>query len=272
MDVVKRYGILLFLLLFVLSASSGCLMADPSLPGHVRSEGVVYEHMSAHEVTVPLTDRQVIKEGSIHLQTRDTRQTAEKITDISGRYNGRVQSLSLSSGGFRDGREQFSAEIIIRVPSHAFENAMHEIESLGTLRQRQVKTRDVTAEHTDLHAEKRALEQQIKRLSDILQKAETVEDILKVQSAIDAAQMNLDRTTGKIKLMESQIDEATITVSVREGEPIGIDSGFSLASVLNTAIHALLYVIGAIIIIAFALLPLAIIGGVAWLIIRRRNR
>lgn len=264
---------LLLILLIGLSASAGCMMADSGYQSApVITESVVaYDRNMAADSSAAYTDQKVIKDGWIRLQARDTKVATEEITAIAARYHGRIQSLSLTSGGMSDGREQFSAHIVLRVPSDSFDAVMQEIESVGPLTQREVKSRDVTEEYTDLHAEKRALENQVARLTEILDKAETVEEILKVQSAIDSAQLNLDRVTGRLNLLESQINEAIITVSVREGEPIGIDSGFSIATILNTGIAAFLFVIGVIIVTIFALLPLAIIGGIAWYILKRRK-
>ncbi|MCP1661637.1 MAG: DUF4349 domain-containing protein [Methanocalculus sp. MSAO_Arc1] len=270
----KRTPILLILLLFGLLAIAGCVSSDHAAstvePSYARYAAEYEEAMVAGDAAYA-PDSQVIKEGWIHLRVRDTRGATGDITTIAERYNGRIQSLSLNSGGMRDGREQFYAEITLRVPSHAFDPVMQEIEGLGTLTQRQVKTRDVTAEYTDLHAEQKALEDQLTRLAEILQKAETVEEILKVQAAIDTAQMNHDRVTGRINLMSSQIDESTIQIFVREGEAIGIDSGFSLSGILNTGISALLFVFGMMIVAVFALLPLAVVGGIAWYVIKKRR-
>ncbi len=263
---------LLLLLLIGLSASAGCMMADSGYESApMMAESAVYDRNIAVDSSAAYPDQKVIKDGWIRLEARDTRAASEEITAIAQRYNGRIQSLSLTSSGMRDGREQFSANIVLRIPSHSFEAVMQEIESVGTLTHREEKSRDVTAEYTDLYAEKRALENQVGRLSELLGKAGTVEEILKVQSAIDTAQLNLDRVTGRLKLLESQIDEATITVSVREGEPIGIDSGFSITSIVNTGIAAFLFMIGIIIVAVFALLPLLVIGGIAWFIVKRRK-
>ncbi|MDG6249635.1 DUF4349 domain-containing protein [Methanocalculus sp.] len=264
---------LLLLLLIGLSASAGCMMADSGYQSApVMTESVVaYDRNMAADSAVAYPNQKVIKDGWLRLQARDTRVASEEITAIAARYHGRIQSLSLTSGGMSDGREQFSAHIVLRVPSDSFDAVMQEIESVGTLTQREVKSRDVTAEYTDLHAEKRALENQVNRLTEILDKAETVEEILKVQTAIDSAQLNLDRVTGRLKLLESQIDEAAITVSIREGEPLGIDSGFSITSIVNTGIAAFLFMIGIIIVAVFALLPLVVIGGVAWYIVKKRR-
>lgn len=270
---MKKILIPLLLLLIGLSASAGCTMAESGYnSGPVMTESVaVYDRNIAEEYQAAYPDQKVIKDAWVRLRSPDAKAASEEITTITERYNGRIQSLSLTSDGMRDGREQFSATIVLRVPSGSFDPVMREIESVGTLTHREVQSRDVTAEYTDLHAEKQALENQVDRLTEILLKAGTVEEILKVQSAIDSAQLKLDQVTGRLKLLESQIDEATITVSVREGEPIGIDSGFSVTSVINTGIAAFLFMIGIIIVAVFALLPLVVIGGIAWYIVKRRK-
>ncbi|MBR1369121.1 hypothetical protein RJ53_06275 [Methanocalculus chunghsingensis] len=276
---MKRSYIMLILLLIGISASAGCMMADtsPDFP-HGWSETVVYENAApyersdvAYDTKTGFVDAQVIREGEISLQSRDPRQTADEITEIAERYNGRIQSLTINSAGVRDGKQRYYVEAILRIPPQSFDAVMQEIEGTGTLTHRQIRERDVTEEYTDLHAEKQSLQRQVERYDDLLEKAVTVEEILQVQTARDTAQRSLDIVTGRLNLLESRIDEAIITVSIREAPTVGVDSGFSASGVLNTGISAFMAVIVILIVAAFALLPLAVIGGIVWLILRRRK-
>lgn len=276
---MKRSYVILILLLLGVTATAGCMMADTSpYVQNGYSEMVVYESAVqnersafAYDTKTGFVDAQVIREGEISLQSRDPRLTADAITDITERYNGRIQSLTINSAGVRDGKQRYYVEAILRVPPQSFDAVMQEIEGTGTLTHRQIRERDVTAEYTDLHAEKRSLQRQVERYDDLLGKAVTVEEILQVQTARDTAQRNLDIVTGRLNLLESRIDEAKITVSIREAPSVGVDSGFTASGVLNAGIAAFMGVIVILIVAAFALLPLAVIGGIVWLILRRRK-
>jgi hypothetical protein len=104
-----------------------------------------------------------------------------------------------------------------------------------------------------------------------MEKAEEVEDILRVQVEIERVQVEIERITGRMQYLDDRIDFATITVSLTEPTPVGGDLGHDFADVFNQAIGAFLTTVDLLIIAFFALLPLALLGGGVWAIMNRRR-
>ena len=61
-----------------------------------------------------------------------------------------------------------------------------------------------------------------------MKNATKVDDVLAIQQQIDAVQTNLDRVTGQMKYLNSQVDYATITVSLQEPAPSGARRAMTL--------------------------------------------
>jgi hypothetical protein len=146
----------------------------------------------------------------------------------------------------------------------AFETALNQVKTIGSVTSLSTSGEDVTEEYVDLNAQKTALQNQLAQYNKILAKAEKVEDILNVQVQIERVQVELDRIEGRLKYLNNRVDLSTITVNLQEPAPIGGGISFDLNSVINDAIGGFLGLVGALIILFFALLPLIVIGLVAY--------
>jgi hypothetical protein len=91
-----------------------------------------------------------------------------------------------------------------------------------------------------------------------------VEDIIKVQEQIDRVQTQLDRLNGRLSYLDNRIDISTITVYLEEPEPVGGQAGHDFVATINEGISGFLGMIDALIILAFTLLPLIVIGGIGY--------
>ncbi len=86
---------------------------------------------------------------------------------------------------------------------------------------------DVTEEFTDLQSRLRNLEATETQLLRLLERAETISDILTVQDRLNAVQNDIEFVKGRLQLIDDLTDLATITVHLRpvEGAPPPADDG-----------------------------------------------
>jgi hypothetical protein len=202
------------------------------------------------------TDQKLIKSGSISLEVRGVPITVDQLGEIALRNGGYLSSSSQSGSG----SDRISATVVVRVPASAFEATVAEIKGLGAVRTVSLNIQDITEEYVDLQAQKEALQRQLDQYSRILEKAETVEDILKIQVEIGKSQTELDRIEGRLRYLDNRVDLATLTVYLQEPAPIGGDSGHSFITAINNGIEGFLDMIDALIIAILTFLPLILLG------------
>jgi hypothetical protein len=212
-------------------------------------------------------DQKLIKTGSINLEVTAVPSTVDQLGEIALR-NGGYLSSSSQSGSSSD---RISATVVVRIPAAAFENTVAEIKSLGTVRSVSLNTQDVTEEYVDLQAQKEALQRQLDQYNHIMEKAESVEDILKIQVELGKAQTELDRIEGRLRYMDNRGDLATLSVYLQEPAPIGGDTGHSFITTINNGIEGFLGMIDTLIIALFTLLPLIILGVIGYGVYRWRK-
>lgn len=194
---------------------------------------------------------------------------------LADRYGGYVVSSSSSAGGEEDTMQ--SGVIALRIPASSFERALADAAALGTVKNRQIQTQDVTEEYVDLQARIVNAESQVRALRDLLARAKTVEEILQVQQYLAMAQGDLESLKGRLRYLEEHTSFSTLTLTIYEkGVTITSSTEWGVGKAFKDALRNLVDAFNAIIrglgVLIPVLVVLAIIGGVIYLIWRAAAR
>lgn len=154
--------------------------------------------------------RMVIKTANIGLTVKDLTKGMDSVQQIADRFGGYVQSSDIIHGD-----QYASARITIVVPSANFGKALPEIRALGKVTSDQTSGQDVTSEFVDLQARERNLESSRQSLRNLMAKARTVSDVLKVRAELDSIQGQLEQVQGRIKYLRTRSATSTITVDLQ---------------------------------------------------------
>ncbi len=134
----------------------------------------------------------------------------------------RVIDLAYSLGGYVLLAEE--GKTSIRIPAVGFKSAVDEIEKIGEIIDKHVAGKDVTEEFKDLEIRLDNAEQTRKRYLQLLEKANTIDDILKLERELERFNNEIELLKGKIERLSHLVQYATVTVQtakeVRPG-PIG---------------------------------------------------
>ena len=137
-----------------------------------------------------------------------------EVTAIASSFGGYVVSADVRSYS----EDLMRGTITIRVASTEgnFERAQSEIDALGNVKTRKISGQDVTEEYVNLQSRLRNYEAQEAQLLTLMQRAQTIEEILSVQSRLSDVESQIEQIKGRVKYMESRTDFATISVDMRE--------------------------------------------------------
>ena len=165
--------------------------------------------------------------------------------------------------------------LTVRVPSSRFDETLRAIRDLGTVSVESVRGRDVTAEYVDLRARLRIEKSRREVLLRLMDRAESIEQTIRVRNALDETQLRIEQIQGQLRLLNDQTSFATITVDLRE-EGVAADvEAASIPNAFDRAGAGFVGVIAAIIIGIGYLLPVVAIGLVIWFMVvqvQRRRR
>ncbi|SEB57795.1 protein of unknown function [Nocardioides exalbidus] len=228
--------------------------------------------------TTPEMQRAVISSGAVSLSTDDVRATRQEVQRIVDAQSGDVAEENTES----DERGDASySRLVVRVPSAKFAATMQALEDTATLRSSTRGSEDVTTQVIDTGVRVRAQEASLERVELLLAEADSLKDVIWIESQLTSRQAELDSLKSQQSYLEDQTSLSTITVDISqvdvfEDDPEGQDdrpAGF--LSGLDGGMKAMGAVLVAVLTILGALLPFAVaalvLGLPLWLVVRRRR-
>ncbi|MBN1456046.1 MAG: DUF4349 domain-containing protein [Methanomicrobia archaeon] len=214
-------------------------------------------------------EQKLIQRASLSIEVADFQTSSDALSQIVARAGGFISD----SYTYVTDTDRKRGEITIRVPSDRFLAVITELETLGTVSSQHIAGEDVTEEYIDLQARLNNSERQEQRLREILELAETVEEILEVERELERVRGEIEQMTGRITYLENRIELATITVSLYEPEPI--TQSWGIRDALRAAFAGFVAVIRGLIIAVGYAVPILILLGLGWLIrsvmVRRKS-
>jgi hypothetical protein len=214
-------------------------------------------------------EQKIIQRASLSIEVADFQTSSDALGQIVERADGFISD----SYSYVTDTDRKRGEITIRVPSERFLAVIADLETLGTVTSQHISGEDVTEEYIDLQARLNNSERQEQRLREILELAETVEEILEVERELERVRGEIEQMTGRITYLENRIELATISVSLYEPEPI--TQSWGIRDTLRAAFAGFVAVIRGLIIAVGYALPMLILLGLGWIVrsvVVRRKR
>lgn len=261
------------------SDGAGSDGADSS--GGVEAPGLVGREVgeddgSSGSVATPATERSIIATGAVSLTSEDVGETRREVQRIVDAEGGDITEENTESD---DGEASYS-RLVIRVPSPAFGPTMVALEEAGELRSSTRGSDDVTTQVIDTGVRVRAQEASLERVELLLAEADTLKDIIWIESQLTSRQAELDSLKSQQSWLDDQTSLSTITVDISTpsdevDEEQTDDSPAGFVAGLKGGMTALGASLAAVATILGALLPFAVLALVlalpVWLVVRRRR-
>jgi len=111
------------------------------------------------------------------------------------------------------------ATFTLRVPVAAFSPLKEGLLALGTAERNAIETQDVTEEFVDVEARIKNLQEQERKLNELLlekRKEEKLEDIIKISDRIYVVRGDIERAQGRRKYLLNRVQLSTINLTLRE--------------------------------------------------------
>ena len=159
-------------------------------------------------------EARVVKTGTITLVVDHGKVgvTVKKVQGVIAGARGYVADQNSQEIG-----DNPTATVTMRVPVASFEGAVQQVRDLGAKVVSVSSTgKDVTAAYADTAAQIASLKAARSRFLTILAGANTIGETLTVQQRVDDVQGQIDRLEGQRRVLQSQSDLATLTVTVSE--------------------------------------------------------
>ena len=155
--------------------------------------------------------RKIIKNGDLTLETLEFDRFINDLESSVSEYGGYVESSSHYGSGSNRG-----ANYTVRVPGENYDSFINKVGGLGTVVSSSTSTQDVTLKYIDYEARLEAYKAERDSFMALLDRAETVEEILQIQNQLTEVNYQIESYTSQLNALKDLVSYSTVNISVDE--------------------------------------------------------
>lgn len=216
--------------------------------------------------TAQLDQRDVIRTGTLSMESEDPQQVRDEIGEVVTAANGYIADESAQArpeGGVEE------IQVVLRVPVDSFDEVVADIERLGKRRSLALQAQDVTAEVADVGSRVQSARAALERVRALLDRATSLGSVIRLEGVLSNRQADLEALLAREQALAGQTSLATLEVfvdaPVEEVKPAPVEKpdetegfGDGLAAGWNAMSDAFVVMST----VAGALLPWAVLAAV----------
>lgn len=159
-----------------------------------------------------LKDVKMVYTANMDLQTLSFDQADSDISALVEEMGGYFEQRSISnrSSGYR------YAEYTVRVPAEKFNDFCSQMGTLCHLVYKNESADNITESYYDTQSRLVTAQTKLERLQELLRRAESMEDIITIESAISETEWTIENLTGTLRTYDSLVGYSTVYMSLSE--------------------------------------------------------
>lgn len=158
-------------------------------------------------------ERKLIKRSWLTLRVKDLVEAEAQAKGIVENKTGYIQNTNGDRGK--------SFNLSIRVPQDQYVPTLVELRKVGEVISENENVQDVTTEFIDNQARLDNLYKLRERIQLLLNRADRIEDLLKIERELNRTQSEIDRLEGRMKYLKGQVNYASIELTVEKQKTYG---------------------------------------------------
>lgn len=175
---------------------------------------------SVEAVAAPPDSRKIIRHANMDLETMEYDAALADIQKTVAGAGGYIESQSQGGGTSYASRGRYQEEryanIQARIPSEKLDEVMASVGGLCNVLSQGESMDDITDSYYDSRARLDTLEIQEERLLAILEKAEKLEDVITLESALSEVRYQIESLTAALRRMDNQVAYSYLNLYLQE--------------------------------------------------------
>ena len=157
------------------------------------------------------TGQKLIRTARMELETTAFEEAVRGLTDLTEQMGGYFESSSV--GKRNSGRW---AEYTVRIPAEKYQSFLDQAGALCHETWRDTRQEDISERYYDTQGRLKTQQIKLERLQTLLAKAEAMEDIITIESAISETEQMIDDLSGTLRHYDGQVDYASVCITLNE--------------------------------------------------------
>lgn len=197
----------------------GAKMDIDMAPGGTMTD----DYISKEEISTDAENSSSLPENRKLIQTVNMDVETENLDTVLAQLDSRIAELGgyienshIQNGSAYSGRRYRTASITIRIPAQHLDAFIDRVADISNIVSSQKTVEDVTLSYIATESRMKALQTEEACLLELLAKAETLEDLLTVETRLTDVRTELEQVTSALRVFDNQVDYATIRLSIDE--------------------------------------------------------
>ena len=193
----------LFFAVFLAASLAACgnskssSSAAAASTGGYDSEGVPEAGANSAALSkVDEIERKLVYRADVSAETKDFERAKADLDSLVAEVQGYVESSDLTGSSYGGGGNR-RLSYTVRVPADSLQGFLAKLEELVNVVSNSTYMEDITGSYFDTQARLNALEQEEKRLLELLEKAETLDEIIQLEDRISNVRYEIERDVYK---------------------------------------------------------------------------
>lgn len=169
----------------------------------------------AEEGTPIVSNRKLIKTVSMEVETEEFDSLISKLQSRIGGLGGYVESSSTNNSSYYINNGRY-ANYVIRIPADQLEGLVGNVSELANVTRKEENVQDITLRYVDIESHKIALQTEQERLLVLMERAETVEDLITIESRLSEIRYQIQSYESTLRTYDNQVNYSTLYLSISE--------------------------------------------------------
>ena len=161
-------------------------------------------------------DQKIIKTVDITAETKILDDTISWFTSCVKKYAGSIDNSYVDYGNIEIENYRKSAHYTVRIPIDRLNDFINSIGDSLNITFKNENARDVTEDYDDTEARVHTLKLEEEKLNELMEKAKTVEDMVKIEDKLSEVRSELERITRRLKRFDRDITYSTVNITINE--------------------------------------------------------
>lgn len=168
------------------------------------------------------SNEKLVYTGNVDIQTLEYEKSVKSLKKKIEDYEGIIQKETQSSSNYdwyvRDDNGQMDRRLSmsVRIPSKDFQKFVDSLSEQGQVMSTSVNTDNISQSYADTTAYVEGLEKEQKRLLEMMDKAQTIEEMIQVEDRLTEVETQLNQGKTSIASMDKDVDLSTVNITMEE--------------------------------------------------------
>ncbi len=184
----------------------------------VAEEDAAYEEDA--EIDVQDTNRKLIRNVDMNVETEEFDTLLQNVQNRITSLGGYVENSEIYNGsGYYDGYNSMrSANLTARIPAEKLDEFLSLVSEISNVTRKNESVTDVTLQYVDMQSHKQALQAEQTRLLELMEQAESIEDIISLESRLSEVRYQIESMESQLRTFDNQVSYSTVELYVEEVE------------------------------------------------------